>query len=452
MTTRLLAGGLLLVSALVAWLAITFTVAARVLQAAIALSILYVGYLAWLGWRMMRRRRSADSAAVPGGRPWITIVVPARNEAAVIGNLVGDLGRQEYADGVAPRYDVLVVDDGSVDDTYALARREAEPFGERIRVIRREPGSGPQTKGAVLRWAQDAVRGEVAAALDADSRVDPGFLEAVRRAWDRNPWADAVQVQRRSLPAPSGSGMRGWVIGAQDEELLMDMASQCGRWSTAGSAELRGNGMFVRREALERVGGWSETALTEDLELSSRLVADGGRVGLAPEADVREEAVTRLTALWHQRMRWAEGSMRRLIELGPAIVGNRALPFDRRLDVIFFVTEFVVPPLFVTAIAASLATIVLPQPADWTVPASLFIGYGAGTFLLAAAGLAAQGVRGAPLVGRSARGALFLSHWLVIVPAALIKMAVGPRTTTFVRTPRAVQTDDAQTEGPGPMT
>ena len=134
--------------------------------------------------------------------------------------------------------------------------------------------------------------------------------------------------------------------------------------------------------------------------------------------------------------------MRRHIELGPAIVRNRALPFDRRLDVIFVVAEFVVPPLFVTAIAASLATIVLPQPADWTVPASLFIGYGVGTFLLAAAGLAAHGVRGAPLLGRSARGALWLSHWLVIVPAALLRMAVGQRTMTFVRTPR----------GPRPVT
>ena len=52
----------------------------------------------------------------------------------------------------------------------------------------------------------------------------------------------------------------------------MDMASQCGRRATDGTAELRGNGMFVRRAALEAIGGWSDGALTEDLELSTRLV------------------------------------------------------------------------------------------------------------------------------------------------------------------------------------
>ena len=75
----------------------------------------------------------------------------------------------------------------------------------------------------------------------------------------------------------------GWLAAAQDEEQLMDMASQCGRWSTDGTAELRGNGMFVRRERLEAVGGWAPTALTEDLEMSTRLVLHGERVALAPE-------------------------------------------------------------------------------------------------------------------------------------------------------------------------
>ncbi len=71
----------------------------------------------------------------------------------------------------------------------------------------------------------------------------------------------------------------------------MDMASQCGRWSTDGTAELRGNGMLIRRERLEAVGGWSPTALTEDLEMSTRLTLHGEHVALAPEVTVVEEAV-----------------------------------------------------------------------------------------------------------------------------------------------------------------
>ena len=105
----------------------------------------------------------------------------------------------------------------------------------------------------------------------------------------------------------------------------MDMASQCGRWATDGTAELRGNGMFVRRDGAGAVGGWTPTALTEDLELSTRLIAAGERIALAPQVGGRRRRrSSRLGALWRQRLRWAEGSMRRLIELGPPLVANRA--------------------------------------------------------------------------------------------------------------------------------
>ena len=88
------------------------------------------------------------------------------------------------------------------------------------------------------------------------------------------------------------------------------------------------------------------------------------------------------------------------------------------------------------AVIASILTIPLPIAVDWTVPISLFIGYGLGTFLLAAAGLSAHGVRGLALVGRSIRGSLFLSHWLLVVPAALLRIAFGQPTRGFVKTPR----------------
>jgi 1,2-diacylglycerol 3-beta-glucosyltransferase len=199
--------------------------------------------------------------------------------------------------------------------------------------------------------------------------------------------------------------------------------------------------MIIKREALEAVGGWSPTALTEDLEMSTRLTLHGQRVALAPEVTVVEQAVESVRALWRQRMRWAEGSLRRLIELGPPLVANGALPLGRRLDFVIFIGEFVIPPLFATSIAASLVTVVTPRPADWTVPVTLFIGYGLGTYLLALAGLAAAGERLPRLLGRSLRGALFLSHWLLVVPAALLRIALWPATTDFARTARRSMVD-----------
>lgn len=437
MSSRLLAGGLLIASIVLALLAVNVWVVARAIQLVATLSLLYVAILAARGWRVMRDAlaHARSGAGEPTGRadelPFVSVVVPAQDEAAVVAGTVADLARQAYADRQGgPRYELVVVDDASTDATGDVARRAAGPTGH-VTVVRREPGDGPATKGAVLAWAMPYLRGEVIAVVDADTRVAPDFLERAMRAWQRrDPTAVALQVERRERNA-----RRSWLTAAQEVEELMDVASQCGRWAMDGTAELRGNGMFVRRATLEALGGWAVDALTEDLELSTRIAAAGGRIAIAPETAVAQEAVETLPALWRQHLRWAEGSLRRLIDLGPQLLTGSG-PIGRKLDFLVFTAEFIVPPIFLAAIVASLLTAVLPDPADWTVPASLFVVYGIGTFLLAAAGLAAHGVRGLRLAGRAAGGALFLSHWLVVVPAALARIAFLPGRGTFVRTAR----------------
>ncbi len=442
MTTRIVAASFLVVSAIVAWLTIAVPFAARVLQLLIVVSVAYVAWLAWNGARVMRRAYAAgrSGAAEPTGLaldlPFVSIVVPARNEASVIAGTIASLSRLRYAapDG-RPAYELFVVDDGSSDGTGDAARRAAID-APHVQVRLREPSPGPRTKGAVLAWAMPFLRGDVIGAIDADTRVEPAFLERAMRAWRRDPRAAALQVARRPRNASVS-----WLTRAQAEEQLMDMASQCGRSAMDGTAELRGNGMFVRRDALEAVGGWSEGALTEDLELSTRLVANGSHVALSPETSVGEEAVETLRDLWHQRLRWAEGSLRRLLEHGPGLVlGPQSLA--RKADFLAFSGEFLVPPLFAATIVASLATIALPGPADWTVPGSLVASYGIGVFLLAFGGLSAAGERGLPLVGRATRGALFLSHWLLVVPLALLRIALWPASSGFVQTRRFVPDED----------
>jgi 1,2-diacylglycerol 3-beta-glucosyltransferase len=435
MATRAAAAAFLVASAVVAWLTITIPLAARVLQVGIGLSIAYVAWLAWHGSRVLRRTRAearsgaSEPTGLAGGRPRVSLVVPARNEEAVIGETVEALGAMRYHDRDEPRFDVLVIDDASDDGTAHAARGAAGAAP--ITVRRREPSRGAQTKGAVLSFATPFLSGDVIGVIDADTRVDPAFLERVMRAWQRDEAADALQVARRPRNASAS-----WLTRAQAEEQVIDLTSQCGRWATDGTAELRGNGMFVRRAALDAVGGWSDRALTEDLELSTRLALHGRHVALAPEAEVLEEAVEAIGDLWRQRLRWAEGSLRRLLEHGPRLIAGPQ-PLGRKADFLAFAGEFLVPPLFAATIVASLVTVPLPQPADWTVPASLSVGYGLGVFILALAGLRAHGERGLRLLSRSVRGALFMSHWLVVVPAALLRITFAREPAGFVQNPRA---------------
>jgi 1,2-diacylglycerol 3-beta-glucosyltransferase len=433
MASRLLAAAILIASGLIAWLAITSSLAARLLQTIVGISVVYVGYLAFRGAQVIRAALERPATVeAPPHLPFVNVIVPARDEASVIGDLIEDLSHQSYGADGTRRYDVTVVDDGSSDGTGEVATETAGYASDAswLRVVVRPTGSNPATKAAALAWGTADLAGDVVAALDADARVAPDFLMRVMNAWALQPDAAAIQASR--LPTNADAG---WLQRAQADEQLMDLASQCGRWATDGSAELRGNGMFVRREVLDRVGGWNRSAITEDLDLSTRLVGAGERIGLAPEAQVGEEAVEHLADLWPQRLRWAEGSLRRLMEHGPRLLGAR-LSLQRKFDFLAFTGEFVIPPIFVAGVVTGLLSIPLPAPTDWTVPVALFVGYGLGSFLLATAGLAAHGQRGTTLLIESTRGAIFLSHWLVVVPVALLRIAFGPPTVAFRKTPR----------------
>ena len=96
MATRIVAASFLVISALVAWLTITNPFAARLLQVLIVVSIGYVGWLAWHGARVIRGVLEEAAGREPtggaAGLPFVSIVLPARNEEAVIGAAVASLG------------------------------------------------------------------------------------------------------------------------------------------------------------------------------------------------------------------------------------------------------------------------------------------------------------------------------------------------------------------------
>jgi len=153
-----------------AWTAVSSTLVARSLQAAIAASMVYVGFLAWRGWQTLHSA-FADAGSGSGiatglaiDLPHVTVIVPARDEAAVIGALIGDLRAQAYAADGQPRFDILVVDDGSRDGSGELPRH---PVGRDRDAAARRFGQPPVVQpvagclGPAARGAFGRLRGGV---------------------------------------------------------------------------------------------------------------------------------------------------------------------------------------------------------------------------------------------------------------------------------------------------
>jgi len=276
----------------------------------------------------------------------------------------------------------------------------------------------PDGKGAALTAAPpESYRGDVVLVLDADARIGPGFLR--RLATYVACGVPALTGRRRILDAGSSQ-----IAGAQADEQTQDGELQRGRWASGGCSEFRGNGIAVRRDLLIAVGGWRASALTEDLDLSSRLAAECGvTVAWALDLEIWEEPVRTWSGLWRQRLRWSEGSIRRLLEHGPAVVRSPRLPLRARLDFAAYAAQLVAPPLILGAVAGAVA-IGAPGMAVALV----------GTYLAAGGVLAFDALRwdaspsGIPVAlperaFRSVRSALFSVIWLGAVPGALWRLA-----------------------------
>ncbi len=362
-----------------------------------------------------------STCAATGGGLAITVLVPARDEVAHIPDLLHDLGRQDLAARGEPlRLGVVVIDDRSVDDTGAAAEAAIRDAGLDGRVIRREGPGG--AKGDALGDVPVDVIGDplLIVVLDADARVAPGFLGRVAECGRTG--AAAFTVRRRVLEAD-----RSPLARLQDDEQALDAWILAGRIGLGSAGELRGNGMVLTPGALAAVGGWPAGVLTEDLELSTALLAAGIPVGWEGAAAVEETAAGTLAALASQRLRWSEGSARRFLAQLPRALVSRRAPFPAKLDLALYAGQLALPPVILGTAARAIGR---GRPGPLAALVGVYVAVG-GLLAWQAIGVLHHGVSPGPRVVRALAVGAFSMHWLVAVPAGLARIAFGPGTVTF---------------------
>jgi 1,2-diacylglycerol 3-beta-glucosyltransferase len=356
--------------------------------------------------------------------PFVSLLVAAKNEEAVIGRLVRMLCNLDYP---TCRYELWVIDDDSTDRTPVLLDQFAKEYNN-LRVFHRPAGSGGGKSGA-LNQVLPLTRGEIIAVFDADAQVAPDLLRRVLPLFDR-PQVGAVQVQKAIANAAENLWTRGQV-----GEMALDSYWQKQRIAAGGIGELRGNGQFVRRTALEQCGGWNEETITDDLDLTVRLHLERWDIDFIMFPAVQEEGVTSAISLWHQRNRWAEGGYQRYLDYWQPILRNR-MGTRKTFDLVaFWITQYFLPtaavPDFLMTILRNRSLVFSPI-ASLTVSLSIL-----GTVL---------GLRQIRRIqtsdSRSSLGTLFhalygtvyMLHWFPVVSSATLRMSVRPKRLKWVKT------------------
>lgn len=368
-------------------------------------------------------RRQLIALSADGPLPYVSFLIPAKNEEAAITPLIEMLDQIDYP---GDRYDIWAIDDNSSDGTPQLLDALSQKY-DRLQVLHRDHTARGGKSGA-LNQAVKLAKGDIIAIFDADAQVSRDFLWRVLPLFQRDR-IGAVQVRK----AISNAADNLWTQG-QRAEMILDAYLQEQRVAVGGIGELRGNGQVIRRTALERCGYFNEETITDDLDLTLRLHLDRWDIDCVTTPTVREEAVTEALALWHQRSRWAEGGYQRYLDYWRLLCGRR-LSFSKRLDLLVFLwIQYLLPTAAFPDLLLSLLRTRWPLFSPMT---TLTISLSLVWMFLGLRRVNRQNNQRQPwplLLRDTIQGTLYMLHWLLVMASTTARVAVRPKRLKWVKT------------------
>jgi cellulose synthase/poly-beta-1,6-N-acetylglucosamine synthase-like glycosyltransferase len=233
-------------------------------------------------------------------RPFVSIIVPCYNEEKVLKASIESLIKQSY-----PKYEILVIDDGSSDDTFLMAKNMEFNNGNVRLKAYTKPNSG---KADALNFGIKRAKGELFLAVDADSKLSPDTIELM-----------VEYFQDEKIAAVAGS-----VYVTNTDNLWTKLQAleyvQGLNLVRNGQAYFKlvniipgPIGMF-RKEAVERIGMYKDDTYAEDCDLTLRLIEAGYKIDYEIDAISYTEAPESLLDLLKQRYRWTRGILQSILK------------------------------------------------------------------------------------------------------------------------------------------
>jgi len=248
-----------------------------------------------------------------------TIIIPTKNRADVLSQLLDSIEQLDGIDGVLP--EIIVADNDSQDNTYDRINETARCFSAPVRAVKvTRPG-----KSAAINDALKLATGDVVAFLDDDVVVDKNWLAAIEKFFRNGEYQVGQGIIR--LPEPE----------KDDPEILKLIE----RYRTIPKLEfkrplnqiysLNGANFFASREVFDKIGGFDErlgpgaSGTSEDVDFARRLTRANIAIGYVPQAIVYHRVDrSRLTEEYFKQSHWRQGSSRFLIRRR----GNAAILFN----------------------------------------------------------------------------------------------------------------------------
>lgn len=316
---------------------------------AVAITLLYLYQVVYLAVGLCRRHWRDTHQ--PSRLRRYAVLISARNEEGVIGELIASLKQQNYP---AELLDIYVVADNCSDNT-ALAAEKAGASRVYRRFNRTEVG-----KGYALDYLLKQLEAEGYAdhyegyfIFDADNIVDPNFVAEMNRTYDKGGFA-AITCYRNSKNFGQNWITAGYSIWFLREARFVNAA----RMALGLSCHVSGTGFLISADVIREKGGWPYHLLTEDLQFSAECAAEGRRIGYCDGAVIYDEQPTSFCQSWTQRLRWSKGFYQVDAKYAPALLKG-AVRGGRRGFACYDILMTITPGVLLTVLGATLQVVVL---------------------------------------------------------------------------------------------
>ena len=241
-------------------------------------------------------------------KPWIfiarqehryAVMISARNEEEVIGELIASLKAQNYP---KDKLDIYVVADNCTDRTADAAREAGAIVYERFDQVHKG-------RGFALGYLLHELRADVGESgydgffvFDADNIVDENFVAEMNKVFDTGDYA-ALTSYRNSKNFADNWISAGYGLWFMRETRFLNFP----RMLLGTNCAISGTGFLISAGVVKENGGWPYHLLTEDIEFSANCALKGQRIGYCETAILYDEQPTTFRQSWDQRLRWSKG-------------------------------------------------------------------------------------------------------------------------------------------------
>lgn len=240
-------------------------------------------------------------------------LISARNESAVIGNLIETINNQKYPKELI---DVFVVADNCTDNTAEIARSKGAHVYERF-------NKNKVGKGFALDFLLERIKEDFGFrtfdgyfVFDADNLLDRNYVAEMNKVFSNG--YRAVTSYRNSKNYDSNWIAAGYSLWFLREAKYLNNV----RMILNTSCAVSGTGFLVSSEIMQENDGWKYFTLTEDIEFSVERAIKGEVIGYCANAVFYDEQPTAFSQSWKQRMRWAKGYYQVIYGYGVDLLKN----------------------------------------------------------------------------------------------------------------------------------